>query len=310
MNGLAVCAGIGGLELGLRILWPGYRTVCHVERESYAAATLVARMAEQALDQAPIWDDLSTFDGKPWRGKVDCLAGGIPCQPFSAAGKRHGLADERWLGSDLLRVVDEVRPRILVLENVPGFAVAGGLNSILGGLEEIEPGGWRSEWLCLPASAVGAPHRRERFFGLFVSNPSGSILWDEPRRGSGAGGASTPKPRHLGAEHLADSHEPGRSGERVSGVFDGERTERRGDPDGRDRQGFPPGPTDSDGWREWLDAGGPAPTLESRLRGGTDGPPTGLEFANDRLRCLGNAVVPLQAAAAVGELARRMNGQD
>jgi DNA (cytosine-5)-methyltransferase 1 len=202
-------------------------------------------------------------------------------------------------------VVDEIRPRIIVLENVPGFAVHG-LPSILGGLEDIEPGGWRSEWLCLPASAVGAPHRRERFFGLFVSDPGGAVLWDEPRRGSGAGGASTPEPRHLGAEHLADSERRGcnrgnigfaSSGAVVSAPLSGEMAP------------WPPGPSDSDGWREWLDAGGPAPTLESELRRGSDGTPAGLEFANDRLRCLGNAVVPLQAAAAIGELARRLRAR-
>jgi len=273
MNGLAVCAGVGGLELGLRILWPGFRTVCHVERESYAAATLVARMGEQALDQAPIWASLSDFDGKPWRGKVDCIAGGIPCQPFSLAGKRRGLADERWLGDDLLRVVDEIRDParrlILVLENVPGFAVHG-LPSILGGLEANEPGGWRSEWLCLPASAVGAPHRRERFFGLFVA--------DSQRGGWNRGSVGPPTP----AASLPAQN-------------------------GREMAPWPPGPADSDGWREWLAAGGPAPTLESELRRGSDGTPTGLEFANDRLRCLGNSVVALQAAAAVGELARRLS---
>ena len=303
MNGLAACAGIGGLELGLRILWPGYRTICHVERESYAAAALVARMEEQALEPALVWDDLSTFDCKPWRGKVDCIAGGIPCQPFSVAGQRRGLSDERWLGEDLLRVVDELRPRIIVLENVPGFAVHG-LPSILSGLEAIEPGGWRSEWLCLPASAVGAPHRRERFFGLFVADSAGEIRTGFP---SGTGTAYT-KPGS-GSRAMADSHEPGRGGERVSGILDGERTERGGDPDGCDGQGFPPGPADSDGWREWIAAGGPAPTIESGIRRGSDGAPSGLEFANDRLRCLGNAVVPLQAAASVGELVRRLNGQ-
>ena len=198
VNGLAVCSGIGGLELGLRILWPGYRTVCHVERESFAAATLVARMEEQALDSAPIWDDLSTFDGKPWRGKVDCIAGGIPCQPFSVAGQRQGLADDRWLGEDLLRVVDEIRPRILVLENVPGFALHG-LPSILGGLEDIEPGGWRSEWLCIPASAVGAPHRRARFFGLFVADSS------DDHRGSGERGGGVESERRRGRRELGSS---------------------------------------------------------------------------------------------------------
>ena len=69
-----MCAGVGGLDLGLPIACPGYRTVGYVEREAYAAAALVARMADKALDQAPVWDDLTTFDGRPWRGVVDAYA--------------------------------------------------------------------------------------------------------------------------------------------------------------------------------------------------------------------------------------------
>jgi len=69
--GLSLCAGAGGIDLGLTIACPGYRTVCYVEREAYAAAVLVARMEDAALDTAPVWDDVGSFDGSPWRGKVD-----------------------------------------------------------------------------------------------------------------------------------------------------------------------------------------------------------------------------------------------
>ena len=87
LHGLSLCAGYGGLELGISIAEPGYRTVCFVEREAHAAATLVARMADAALDSAPVWDDLRSFDGRPWRGKVHILTAGYPCQPFSMAGQ-------------------------------------------------------------------------------------------------------------------------------------------------------------------------------------------------------------------------------
>lgn len=73
LAGLSLCAGYAGLDLGLTIAEPGYRAVCFVEREAHAAATLVARMEDQALDQAPVWSDLRTFDGRPWRGRVDIL---------------------------------------------------------------------------------------------------------------------------------------------------------------------------------------------------------------------------------------------
>jgi DNA (cytosine-5)-methyltransferase 1 len=97
LHALSLCAGAGGIDLGLTIACPTYRTVCYVEREAYAAATLVARMEDKALDCAPVWDDVGTFDGRPWRGAVDILTGGCPCQPFSVAGKRKGVDDPRHL---------------------------------------------------------------------------------------------------------------------------------------------------------------------------------------------------------------------
>ena len=73
------------------------------EREAYVASELVARMADGSLDEAPIWSDLLTFDGGPWRGVVDCITAGFPCQPHSLAGKRSGLDDERWIWPDITR---------------------------------------------------------------------------------------------------------------------------------------------------------------------------------------------------------------
>jgi hypothetical protein len=93
LNGLALCAGGGGLELGLRLaLGDAYRCVGYVEQAPFAAATLVARMADQALDDAPVWDDVASFDGRPWRGLVDIITTGFPCQPFSEAGQHRGIA--------------------------------------------------------------------------------------------------------------------------------------------------------------------------------------------------------------------------
>ena len=80
MNGLALCSGVGGLELGLDLVlgYDGFRTVCYVERDAYAAASLVARMGDEALDLAPIWDDLFTFNAKEFRGSVDLISAGFP----------------------------------------------------------------------------------------------------------------------------------------------------------------------------------------------------------------------------------------
>ena len=160
MNGLALCAGIGGMELGVRAVLPAYRTVCYVEREAYAAAILVARMEDGLLDPAPLWSDLRTFDGRPWRGVVDLVTAGFPCQPFSLAGKRRYEADERHLWPEIARIVFECEPALVFLENVSIRAF-------------VEP--WRdlrelgfhlSRPFACTAAELGAGHRRRRVFVL------------------------------------------------------------------------------------------------------------------------------------------------
>lgn len=162
---LALCAGVGMLSEGCRLafehLGVGFRTVCYVEREAFAAAQLVALMEAQCMDAAPIWSDLVTFRGGEWRGKVDCITAGFPCQPHSVAGKRAGLDDERWIWPDIARIVGDVRPRFVLLENVPGLVTTGGLDACIGDLAAI---GYNAEWALLSASAVGASHERERLF--------------------------------------------------------------------------------------------------------------------------------------------------
>ena len=166
LNGLSLCAGIGGLELGLRLaLGARYRTVCYVEREVSAACMLVARMADAALDSAPVWDDLTTFDGRRWSGVVDIITAGFPCQPWSVAGERRGTEDERWVWPEIARIIREVEPGIVFLENVPGLA-NGGVGHVLGDLAEA---GFDAEWDLVSAAECGAPHKRERLFILAYS---------------------------------------------------------------------------------------------------------------------------------------------
>lgn len=170
LNGLDICAGSG---IGSWAFWrSGFaRTVCYIENDPYCQRVLQARMADGSLPDAPIWDDLKTFDGRPWRGCVDFVFGGIPCQPYSLAGKRQGAADERDLWPALRRVLGEVEPGLVFLEQVPGFLVhSGGMGRVLGELAKI---GYDTVWDCVPACAVGAPHRRDRVWILAYPGSTG-----------------------------------------------------------------------------------------------------------------------------------------
>ena len=122
---LSLCSGGGGLDLGLELALGSLRTVCWVEWEAFAINYLVEAMEAECLAQAPVYTDLRTFDGRPWRGVVDCLTAGYPCQPFSVAGKRRGQDDPRHLWPHVARVVGEVEPAIVFLENVPGHLSLG-----------------------------------------------------------------------------------------------------------------------------------------------------------------------------------------
>lgn len=165
-NYISVCAGAAGLDLAVELALPSTRPVLYVERELPAAAVLAARAAEGAIPDAPVWSDLHTLDPGPWRGLVDGVVGGIPCQGNSLAGRRLLEADERNLWPAFWRLAREVGAWFVVVENVPGIAIPGGdkRSPADGILEDLAESGWDAEWLRLPASGVGAAHRRERWF--------------------------------------------------------------------------------------------------------------------------------------------------
>ena len=287
---LSLFTGYGGLELGLARALGGARTVCMVEREAFAAANLVAQMQAGAVAPAPIWTDVSTFDGKPWRGRVDILTGGPPCQPFSTAGKRRHTDDERWIWADVARIIGEVRPGVVFLENVPGLRKRG-LGVMLRDLAALGFDG--AEWGCFRASDAGAPHRRTRLFLLAYADRE--QLRQLCRGRGGQGGASAAKPSVAGAA-LANASGLGQPEQRTA------HDEHRGDasghqPDGR--HAFPPGPDDAEGWRRWLGAGGPQPGVRGGAHAG------GCKNRVDRIRLLGNGVVPAQAELAFRELSAR-----
>ena len=151
---LSICTGAGALDLGIRIACPDTRTVCYCEREAFAVAHLVTAVEAGFLDSAPIWDDMRTFDCGPWRGKVDWLIGGIPCQPYSYAGKREGEADERNLWPDTARLIRELGPELIFLENVSGITQYYH-ESIR---PELRAMGYKTQEGLFSAAEVGAPH--------------------------------------------------------------------------------------------------------------------------------------------------------
>lgn len=327
LRALSLCSGVGGLDLGLHLAVPS-RTVCYVEREAFAASILAARMEDGSLAPASVWSDLRTFDGAAWRGAVDCVLAGFPCQPVSVAGKRLAQQDERWMWPHVARIVREVGPGLVFLENVAGLLVHG-MGDVLRDLAAL---GFDAEWGVFSAAGVGAPHRRERVFILGYSvhdgRRAGGSRGDDdgrsdPGRPEGAGGAAE---SGSGLAHADDPRPQGR-GLRGAGRAD-ERPAWQGggavaDADRRGREGFgcdlrphrqpqprhdadgrsgallplwPPGPDD-----DWSGVPRELWPVEPPVRRVADG----VAGRVDRLRACGNGVVPLAAAVAFRTLAAR-----
>jgi DNA (cytosine-5)-methyltransferase 1 len=184
VNELALFAGAGGGILAGKLL--GWNTVCAVEYAAYPASVLVARQNDGLLAPFPIWDDVTTFDGKPWKGIVDVISGGFPCQDISPAGKGAGLSGERsGLWFEMLRVINEAKPLFVFIENSSNLRTKG-LNTVLEGLSE---SGYNVAWGVLSAADIGSNHKRPRMWILGVladTYDSGSVedtckskLWSE-----------------------------------------------------------------------------------------------------------------------------------
>lgn len=159
-------AGIGGISLGLERA--GHTCVGQVEIEDYPFQVL-----EKHWPHVPKIRDVKDFEGHEF-GAFDLLTGGYPCQPFSKAahGNRYGDQHEAHLWPEVLRIIRAVRPKLVLLENVAGHLELG-FDRVLGDLAE---SGYDAEWDCIPASAVGAPHRRDRLFIVAYPDCSGESL--------------------------------------------------------------------------------------------------------------------------------------
>ena len=297
MNELHLFAGAGGGILAGQQL--GHRCVCAVEWEPYAQAVLVARQNDGSLPPFPIWDDVQTFDGRPWRGIVDIVAGGFPCQDISVAGKGAGIDGAKsGMWGHMARIIGEVRPRYVFVENSPAL-ITRGLGRVLGDLAAL---GYDCRWTVLGAADVGAPHQRDRFW--LVANASSG-------RFSKQGGWEMEQPRGakiIGSsidETMADADslwqlQPQRRQRYQWGWPDNGAQDMANANQARQQDGA------GGGKNEKFHRVGAADNASGGI-GAPDGwPPEpdvgrmvdGVAFGMDRLKALGNGQVPACAAAA------------
>ncbi len=172
LNILSICTGGAGLDLGVELAIQSARTVCMVEREAFSVASLVAAMEQGLLHPAPVWSDARTFNGRAWRGAVDGLIGGIPCQPHSLAGRKQGSKDTRDLWSTARRIIVQSGVWFVVIENVGGMLAAGS-DEIAGAqrvFRDLHKLGFEVEGGLFTAAEVGASHQRERVIILAVAD--------------------------------------------------------------------------------------------------------------------------------------------
>jgi len=297
---LALFAGAGGGILGGILL--GWRTVCAVENDPYAASVLMQRQNDGVLPPFPIWDDVRTFDGKPWRGRVDVVSGGFPCQDISAAGRGAGIDGARsGLWKDMARIIGEVRPRFCFVENSPVLA-SRGLGRVLGDLAEM---GYDARWGVLGAVHAGAPHKRERIW--IVANADEKRECGLPQRenaenaSAGIGGEDVADSESIGAGN--EREDVGQAGGEIDASDDAGRAHGRVDRQGHGEAvrhsasaGLPNGTTKeiresrqdemserSDWWEAEPDVGRVAHEVAARV---------------DRLKAIGNGQVPVVAALA------------
>jgi DNA (cytosine-5)-methyltransferase 1 len=179
---MSLFSGICGLERGLRQAVSATRTVGYVERGAAAIGVLAEQVSRGALDWAPICTDVRELDGRPWCGLVDCITAGFPCQPWSVAGSRRGVDDERWLWKHIARIIREVGPGYVFLENVRGLLIANepaGIDPVLGGLAGL---GFDAEWGVFFGTDVGSPQLRPRVFILARAPHAARVTLADPDR--------------------------------------------------------------------------------------------------------------------------------
>ena len=272
---IAFCAGYGGIERGLELAGVKHRVIAYVEIEAYCVANLIAKMEAGLLVPAPVYTDIKTFPSELFRGKVSLLTGGYPCQPFSAAGSRKGEDDPRHLWPFIRRHIAAIRPDRVFFENVEGH-ISLGLSSVIADLGEDD---YRATWGIFSAREVGAPHQRKRVYILADSNGSGQQAQRNEFR------PERQTPATCESSQLADSKSVG-----IQRLWSGGIEE-----------------SDSHGQAELSLCQSQRPKYaawdaEPRVGRVVDGCTNRV----DRIRLLGNAVVPQTAAKAYSVLSERM----
>jgi DNA (cytosine-5)-methyltransferase 1 len=280
MNELALFAGAGGGILGGHLL--GWRTVCAVEWEAYPASVLCARQNDGFLSPFPIWDDVQTFDGKPWRGIVDVVSGGFPCQDISAAGKGVGIEGKRsGMWSHMARIIGEVRPQYAFIENSPMLSIRG-LESVLADLAKM---GFDAEWGVLSAADVGANHERERIW-IVGKNTKQSRFFSHSLHNRDRWGQQQSESLEKKDGDMANSCGKGLQGHRKQRSIDSTK----------ECKTIP--------WSSFI--GGSRGWWESEPNVGRVA--NGVVARVDRLKAIGNGQVPLCAATAWNLLRKRLDG--
>ena len=285
---ISFCSGYAGIERGLDLAGVKHRVIAYVEIEAFAIANLVAKMEAGELAPAPIWSNLKTFPAHLFRGAVDIITGGYPCQPFSAAGKRAGADDPRHLWPIIRRHTQAIRPSRVFFENVEGH-ISLGLRDVIGDLEK---DGYRTTWGIFSAREVGAPHQRKRVFILakrleYTTSAGLQAKWNAPTQQA--------TNVNYGCSHLGNStsERPHRGSENC----EGEQSEVLGERLESDE--WPARPEEEQ--YEWEE-----PRV-TEAQSGLGGATNGTQHRVDRLRLLGNGVVPATAAKAWQILNARFN---
>jgi len=271
-------SGIGGFDLAAE--WMGWENVFHVERDPFCRKVL-----SHHFPKAKTHEDIKTFDGTAFAGGVDIITGGFPCQPFSAAGKRAGTSDDRYLWPEMFRIIREARPTYVVAENVRGLISWNGGLVLDTVCADLESEGYEVCPVVLPAASVNAPHRRDRIWIVAYANDKGGAC--------GLGEVQGPdgevsqrydhaQPCHAGSADASNADEPRLQRSQVFGskASYGGKQHSRIDTERLPRSAFQNFPT------------------QSPICGGDDGLPTELDgltfpkWRRESIKAYGNAIVP------------------